>query len=182
MAIYTKGENLFGYNITVWSGTGRTMGYSGWSEGDPLLNNKIRAKLIKTFPVKALKALVGGGTGVSAAFAVAGFTGSALGQTISAMLMKSLKASLLRQAESKLLLGGTNIGVTIAGDFEAVYSISNSQDLKALPGFLSIIPAKFQLNNKPYWMGKAILGHLINDQLGAILRGGNVNIRYTVDV
>jgi hypothetical protein len=182
MPIHTQGENKIGYKVTVWSSTGKTTSYRGFSEGSPLLNNSVKATLIKAIPTKALTTLVSGGFGVSAVFATAGFAGNALGQTISALLLNGLNQALLRKAGTALATKQNSIGVTIAGDFQASYKIQSLRDLNALPGLLSIIPATFKVQNKPYWMGADIIRCLINEQIGACITGENINVRYTVDV
>ncbi|MEZ5429010.1 MAG: hypothetical protein R2747_22380 [Pyrinomonadaceae bacterium] len=182
MAIFTKGENKIGYKITVWSSTGKTTSHRGFSEGSPLLDTKIKSKLLDVLPTQALKTLLGGGLGVSAMMATAGFVGSSIGNTISVVLMNALNKTLLRKAELTFAQKETSIGVTLAGDFQASYKIESMDDLKALPGLLSIIPATFNVAQKPYWMGKSIIECLCNEQMGACIEGGNINIRYTVDV
>ncbi len=182
MTLFTKGENKIGYKIKVWSSTGKTTSYRGLSEGNPMIDQKVKTKLITTLPTMGLKALVGGGLGVSAIFATAGFAGGVLGNGVSAVLMKCLDQTLLRKAELTFSTTKTSIGVTLAGDFQASYKIESIKDLKALPGLLSIIPATFKVANKPYWMGKAVVKCLANEQLGACIKGGKINVRYTIDV
>lgn len=182
MSLYTTGENKWGYKVTIWSSTGRTTTHSGLSEGDPLLDQKAQATVLKALPTQALKAAVGGGMAVSAAFAAAGAAGSALGETISAVVMKGLREIMIKNAVQSLTQKGNCVGVTLAGDFVASYTIRSQDDVRSLPGFLAIVPAAFQEDGKPYWLGKDIIEFLVNDQLAACATGNNINIRYTIDV
>ena len=62
------------------------------------------------------------------------------------------------------------------------YKIRSANDLKQLRGFLSVIPAKFQVDGAPYWMGRDLVDWLVTDQVAACMKGKSINVRYTIDV
>lgn len=175
-------EDRYGYTVKVETSLGKTTSHSSWSEGSPLVDQKIKSKIIDTLPTMGLKTLVGGGFGVTAIFATAGFAGGTLGNGISALLMNTLNRALLRSAEVTFSQKTTSVNVTISGDFQAKYKIGSIKDLKLVPALLSIIPATFTVDNKPYWMGKDIIECLANEQLGACIKGGNISAKYSIDV
>jgi len=146
------------------------------------LDQKAQAAVIKTIPTQALKAAVGGGAAVSAAFAAAGYAGGVIGETISAVVMKGLGDIMMTRASECLTRGGSTVGVTLAGDFDAQYKLQSTEDVKKLRGFLALVPAKFQADGAPYWMGKDLLEWLVTDQIAACMQEKSIDVRYTIDV
>ena len=106
-------EDRYGFRVTIWGSTGRTTSYRGWSEGDPNLNTTLKSTVIKGVATNTLKAIVGGGMGVSAIFAAAGAAGTAIGGGISAIVMAGLDKVMRNRAGLALSEGNITIGITI---------------------------------------------------------------------
>jgi hypothetical protein len=175
-------EDRFGYSIKGTSNIGNQNGIHLWgfSEGDQAIEHFVVKGGIKLVPTQMLKAAVGGGMGVSAAFLAAGTVGDAIGGAVAAMFGAGFVAMLKNQA----MLGfaqGASLTVTLTGDFEASYKIENGKDLDALPGFLAVVPSKFDFDGKPYRLGKTVIKDLCTNQAHLVGKKAST-VEYRIDV
>jgi hypothetical protein len=148
---------MIGYRVTARNAKFKYLRkYDGWSEGNPRLESKIKeiaAKQIAKMIMKKGAELVV--KGVSPVLTVADIVtkplqglGTAAGQLIAENLMKINRA----RAEQGLIV--SDIEVTIAGDFDAVYLIKDSKDLTELPNLLGFLIENGTTNQ---FMGESVL-------------------------
>jgi hypothetical protein len=149
---------MIGFKITA---TCKERGYnkveSGWSEGYPVIEGKVKDAIVEKLVVQGGKLIVKGtvGAGVSVAeflLSQAWGVGSGIGNFMAQNLIKINDTRFQRAAS---LHQGYNVKVKITGDFQAEYAIRGYRDIEKLPYLLAMIPQK---NTKPYqFMGNHVL-------------------------
>lgn len=129
---------------------------SGWSEGYPVIEGKVKDAIVEKLVINGGKLIVKGAGGpVSVAeflLSQAWGVGSAIGNSMAQNLIKINDTRFQRAAAARATY---NVKVKITGDFEAEYGIHSYKDIESLPTLLAMIPQK---NTKPYqFMGNHVL-------------------------
>lgn len=142
---------MIGYKVTATSANrGYSQTLSGWSEGSPKLEAKVKEVAAKQV-VKALLKRVAGGPVVTVADIVSKplqGLGSAAGNLIAQNLLA------INRARADQGLQVYDLDVTLAGDFEGAYRVQSSSDMDELPKMLALIPQK---NTADEYMGAGVL-------------------------
>ncbi|MCA9709985.1 MAG: hypothetical protein KDK70_29370 [Myxococcales bacterium] len=128
---------MIGYRVTATSpNRGYSQKISGWSEGSPKLEAKVKEMAAKQVVKALLKRLVGGPVVTVADIVSKPLQG--LGSAAGNLIAQNLLA--INRARADQGLQVYDIDATLTGDFEGSYRVSSSADLDKLPHMLALIP------------------------------------------
>lgn len=151
-------EDRWGYEIIARDDAGWTDRVSRWSEGYPLVEDKVKAMPIKLALTQASKLVVKLPLPVTL---LTGAVGDAIGTPIGLLIKKGMIDILTHNAEISLALAymddNSGIDVEVRGDYELDYRIEAFGDLRELPPLLAITPAVFGTDREPYFMRQAVV-------------------------